>query len=65
MKWWEDKVDEMFIGLVIGAVCFIAVLRLDDGAVPVVTSGISALGVYLGTKVGKNGNSGNKINIVE
>lgn len=53
LKWWQDSVDELGIGLAIAAVAIIALIYTSDG-VAVATAAISAMGVYLGGKA-KNG----------
>jgi len=54
MPWWKKNVDEMIIGLVIGAIAVSAILFLQgDSGVAVATAAIAGLSVYLGKS--KNG----------
>lgn len=57
-KWWEDRVDEMFVGLIVGVISCISVFVLEDKSVPVVTGAISVLGMYMVGKPRTNGNGG-------
>jgi len=54
LKWWQDSVDELGIGLAIGAVAVCAIIFIGSEGVSVATAAISAMGVYLGGKT-KNG----------
>lgn len=57
IKWWEDRVDEMFVGLIVGVISVIAIFVLKKDCVPIVSSAVSVCGMYM---VGKprNGNGG-------
>lgn len=61
MKWWEDSVDEMFIGAMVTIVACIAIWKGGAAGMTVAGTGLGVLGVYLGVKPGKrqNGNGGN------
>jgi len=48
--WWKDNVDELLIGLGIGAVAAFAIIWLGEASVPIATSAITAMGVYLGAR---------------
>ena len=54
-KWWEDRVDEMFVGLIVGVISVVAIAVLGKDSVPIVSAAISVCGMYM---VGKprNGN---------
>lgn len=54
-KWWEDRVDEMFVGLIVGAISITAIFVLKDKCVPIVSSAVSVCGMYM---VGKPRNGG-------
>ena len=49
-RWWQSSVDEILIGAFIAAVVIVAVIYLGAEAKEGITSGITALGVYLGVK---------------
>lgn len=55
-RWWEDNVDEMFIGLVIGAIGCLSIYIMGVESLPVVNSAVTALGMYIAGKPRKNGN---------
>ena len=56
-KWWEDNVDEMFIGAVVGVVAVFAIWKIGIDAVPIASAAVTALGMYI---AGKNKNGGTK-----
>lgn len=62
MKWWEESVDEMWIGLMIAVIACVALFSKNPSAVAVAvaSSAVSGMVVYLGVKPGKksNGNGG-------
>ena len=53
MKWWEDSVDELGVGLAIGAVAVFAIIYMGAGAAAIASSAITAMGMYLVGKPNK------------
>lgn len=48
LKWWEDNVDEIFIGLAIATVAIAAIIFIPNKGEVVAVAAITALGAYLG-----------------
>ena len=57
MRWYEQSVDELFIGLGIGAVASIAIIWLGKEAVPIANTAVGVMGTYLAGRA-KNNNGG-------
>jgi hypothetical protein len=55
-KWWEDRVDEMFVGLIVGVISVVAIAVLKADSVPIVSAAISVCGMYMVGKPRTNGN---------
>lgn len=55
MKWWEESVDEMWIGFMVAIIACVALLAKHPStvAVAVASGAVSGLVVYLGVKPGK------------
>jgi hypothetical protein len=58
MKWWEDNVDEIFIGFFIAIIACAAIWKGGVAGMTAAGGAIGALGVYLGGKPGRK-NGGN------
>lgn len=60
MKWWEESVDEMWIGLMIAVIACTALFAKSPStvAVAVASSAVSGMVVYLGVKPGKKNGYG-------
>jgi len=53
MKWWEDSVDELGVGLGIGAIAVFAIIYMGAAASTIASSAITAMGMYLVGKQNK------------
>ena len=57
MKWWQESVDEIFMGAFICVIAVAALVQMPKEGVAVATAAISAIGVYLGSKGRQKGNN--------
>ena len=55
MKWWEDRVDEILIGLFITIISVAAILKGGENGMAVAGSAVSGMCVYVGSKVKSGG----------
>ena len=55
LKWWEDKVDEMFVAFIVGVITSLAIWKGGEAGVTVAGTAIGGLCVYIRNKV-KSGN---------
>ena len=53
LKWWEDKVDEMFVSFIIGAISIFAIYKGGTAGITVAATAIGGLCVYVTGKVSK------------
>jgi len=53
LKWWEESVDEIAIGMCIGAVAVFAIVWLGEASTAIASAAVTALGVYLGARTKK------------
>lgn len=51
LRWWEDKVDEMFIALIVGVITSLAIWKGGDAGMTVAGTAIGGLCVYVSNKV--------------
>lgn len=60
MKWWQESVDEMWIGLMVALIAIFTVnaTGVSAAALTVAGSAVSGLVVYLGVKPGKKNGKG-------
>lgn len=56
MKWWEDKVDEIFMGAFICVITVFALLKIPEQGIAVATAAVSGLCAYLGSRGKENKN---------
>ena len=54
MKWWEDSVDEIFIGAFVCVVAVCAIIFLGDKGAIVASAAVSGLCAYLGSRGGQD-----------
>jgi len=54
-NWFETTWDEVAIGLFIMVINIVAIFKMGSESVPIVTTSVGALGVYLGGKQKTNG----------
>ena len=64
MKWWQESVDEMWIGLMVAVIACVTVnsTNVSTAALTVAGSAVSGLVVYLGVKPGKKNGKGGSNN---
>lgn len=55
LKWYEDKVDEIIMGVIMGAISIISIIVLKTDSVPIVMAAFGAYGIYLNGKQKTNG----------
>ncbi len=55
LRWWEDKVDEMFVAAIIGAITCVAIWKGGSAGMTVAGTAIGGLCVYISGKVKMNG----------
>ena len=58
LTWWEDRVDEMFIALIVGAIAVVAILKGGDAGVAIAGTAIGGLCVVFGNKAKQDSNGG-------
>lgn len=54
LKWWEDSVDEIFMGIFITIISCIALLKGGEAGIAVASAAISGMCVYIGSKQKNN-----------
>ena len=57
LKWWEDKVDEMFIALIVGVITCFAIVKGGEAGMTVAGTAVGGLCVYVSNKVKSGGNN--------
>lgn len=54
LKWWEDSVDEIFMGVFVTIIACVAIYKGGDAGITVSGSAIGGLCMYIGGKQRKN-----------
>ena len=55
LKWWEDSVDEIVMGICVAVIACFAILKGGAAGTAVAGSAVSGLCVYIGGKQKRNG----------